>query len=65
MLEEIIAGIIVVAIVMIIGLSAAISVSEAQVKQKLIQEKTSEHISLIKALGYPNSYFTPCCDKIN
>ena len=56
--DRIIATVFVLAIAALTVTHACSMYTQACVKQKLIRERTQEHVSLWVALNYPDAYFT-------
>ena len=56
--DRIIATVFVLAAAAFIATYACGMYTQACVKQKLIRERTQEHVSLWVALNYPDAYFT-------
>ena len=56
--DRIIATVFVLAIVTFLTTCACGMYTQACIKQKLIRERTQEHVSLWVALNYPDAYFT-------
>ena len=56
--DRLVATVFVLATVAFMAASACGMYTQACVKQKLIRERTQEHVSLWVALNYPDAYFT-------
>lgn len=56
--DRIIATVFVLAVAAFIATCVCGMYTQAHIKQKLIRERTQEHVSLWVALNYPDAYFT-------
>ena len=56
--DRLVATVIVLAIAAAMVTCACAMYTRACIKQKLIRERTQEHVSLWVALNYPDAYFT-------
>ena len=56
--DRIIVTVFVLAVAAVITALVCVIYTQACVRQKLIRERTQEHVSLWVALNYPDAYFT-------
>ena len=56
--DRILATLIIVVFFATMAVGAAGAYTAAAIRQKLIRERTQEHVSLWVALNYPDAYFT-------